>query len=163
MRTSKLTTLILLLSMAVMPIEAREQRALPPFLVLTPAGAEAQGQQLSTEQRWLLLYVTPNCRSCEQLTASLKEWHSSQLAARTVIVVRATPADAATYISSHLPQEAADVPWYVDATASAFGALALTGAPVLVGIESGEIKWKISGVLNDPHALEPVVRSWVEY
>jgi hypothetical protein len=130
---------------------------------MTPGGAAAPGQQLSAQQRWLLLYVTPGCRSCDQLMASLKEWHTPQLAARTVIVVRANPADAAEYVASHLPSEASDVPWYIDATSSAWQALALTGAPVLVGVESGQIKWTISGVLNDPLALEPVVRSWVEY
>ena len=163
MRTSSLWCLIVLLATAVAPMHAGEQRPLPAFTVVAPGGAAAPSQQLSTEQRWLLLYVTPGCRSCDQLLASLKEWHTPQLAARTVVVVRATPADAAEYIASHLPSEASDVAWYADATSAAWQALALTGVPVLVGIESGQIKWTISGVLNDPSALEPVVRSWVEY
>ena len=163
MRTSNVWKLFLMLVIAVAPIEAREQRALPAFTVTTPGGEAASGQQLSAEQRWLLLYVTPGCRSCDQLMASLKEWHTPQLAARTVIVVRAKPAEAAEYMASHLPAEASDVSWYADTASSAWLALALTGAPVLVGVESGQIKWTISGVLNDPAALEPVVRSWIEY
>jgi hypothetical protein len=31
-----------------------------------------------------------------------------------------------------------------------------------MGIEAGEIKWAVSGVLNDPKAVESVVRRWVE-
>jgi len=162
MRTSKVWSLIVLMAMAVVPLEAQQQRPLPAFTVTAPGGAAAPSQQLSTEQRWLLLYVTPGCRSCDQLLASLKEWHTPQLAARTVIVVRANAADAAAYMTSHLPLEASDISWYADTSSSAWRALALTGAPVLVGIESGDIKWSISGVLNDPNALEPVVRSWIE-
>lgn len=162
MRTSNVWTLIILLAMAIAPLEAQQQRPLPAFTVVAPGGAAAPSQQLSTEQRWLLLYVTPGCPSCDQLVASLKEWHTPQLAARTVIVVRANAADAAAYMTAHLPVEAADVSWYADTTSSAWQALRLTGAPVLVGIESGDIKWSISGVLNDPNALEPVVRSWIE-
>ena len=163
MRTSNVWNLIFLLAIAVAPLEAREQRALPAFTVTTPGGEAAPGRQLSAEQRWLLLYVTPGCRSCDQLLASLKEWHTPQLAARTVIVVRANPAEAAAYVASHVPSEASDIAWYIDAASSAWQALALTGAPVLVGVESGQIKWTISGVLNDPAALEPVVRSWIGY
>jgi hypothetical protein len=165
MRTSNVWSLLVLLAMAVAPVEAREQqqRPLPAFTVMTPGGAPAPSRQLSTEQRWLLLYVSPGCRSCDQLLAALKEWHTPQLAARTVIVVRANPADAAEFVASRLPAEASDVSWYVDSTSAAWQALALTGAPVLVGVESGQIKWSISGVLNDPSALEPVVRSWIEY
>jgi hypothetical protein len=163
MRTSNAWSLILLLLCAAVPIHAGEQRALPAFTVVAPGGAAAPGQQLSAEQRWLILYVTPGCRSCDQLIASLKEWHTPQLAARTVVIVRANPADAAEYIASHMPAEASDISWYADAASSAWQALALTGAPVLVGVESGQIKWTISGVLNDPAALEPVVRSWIGY
>ena len=42
-------------------------------------------------------------------------------------------------------------------------ALDLRGTPVLIGVERGEINWTIGGVLNDPGALESVVRKWVEY
>jgi hypothetical protein len=41
--------------------------------------------------------------------------------------------------------------------------LELKGAPALIGIDHGEVSWTISGVLNDPKALEFVVRKWVEY
>ena len=163
MRTSNLWCLMMVAAIAVAPMRASQQRPLPAFEVVAPGGAVVSGQQLSTERRWLLLYVTPGCRSCDQLLRSLKEWHTPQLASRMVVVVRANPAEATEYMASRLPVEASDVAWYADANAAAWQALALTGTPVLVGIEAGEIKWVVSGVLNDAKALEPVVRSWVEY
>ena len=77
--------------------------------------------------------------------------------------MRGPSAAAAAYIAERLPPEAAAVAWYADETNDAARALEIQGAPVLVGVERGEIKWTISGVLNDPKALESVVRTWVEY
>ena len=163
MRTSTLLCVMILSAVAVAPLRATQQRPLPAFEVVAPSGAAVSSQQLSTERRWLLLYVAPGCKSCDQLLGSLKEWHTSQLASRTVVVVRASRDQAAEYISSHMPAEASDLRWYADPGSAAWQALALTGTPVLVGIDAGEVKWMVSGVLNDPRALEPVVRSWVEY
>jgi hypothetical protein len=43
-----------------------------------------------------------------------------------------------------------------------WSALRLTGTPVLVGVKQGMIQWAISGVLNDPAALESAVKTWVD-
>ena len=165
MRTSIVWCLVTLaaIAIAVAPMHASQQRPLPAFEVVAPDGAVVSGQQLSAEQRWLVLYVTPGCRSCDQILGSLKEWHTSQLASRLVIVVRASSEQTAEYIGSRLPAEASDVRWYADVNGGAWQALAISGTPVLLGVDAGEIKWVIGGVLNDPKALEPVVRSWVEY
>ena len=32
-----------------------------------------------------------------------------------------------------------------------------------MGIDGGEIKWTVSGVMNDPKTVDAVVRRWVEY
>src|SRR5262245_32445577 len=137
MRTLKACCFMILVAL-VAPLAAGGQRPLPAFTVAAPQGGVAQGQQLSSEPRWLLLYVTPGCRSCCQRLGSLKEWHTPQLGMRTVIVVRGSSAQAAEYMSSHLPAEASDINWYVDTDAAAAAALALSGAPVLIGIERGE-------------------------
>lgn len=162
MRTWILSCVMMLSAIAVAQLRAIEQKPLPAFEVVASSGAVVSSKQLSTERRWLLLYVAPGCRSCDQLLGSLKEWHTPQLAARTVIVVRASHAQATDYIAAHLPAEASDIRWYADANATAWQALALTGTPVLLGVEAGEMKWMISGVLNDARTLESVVQSWVK-
>jgi hypothetical protein len=113
---------------------------------------------LSTQPRWLLVYVSPDCRTCERLIESLKDWQSPNLASRTVVVVRSS--DAARYIAEH--RSGFDVAWYADLQDDAWRSLELKNAPTLLGVEGGEIKWTISGVLNDPKTLESVVRRWVE-
>lgn len=36
----------------------------------------------------------------------------------------------------------------------------LQHVPALVAVERGRIAWVVTGVLNDPAAVEPIVRSW---
>lgn len=148
---------------SVSPAAAREQRPLPAFSVTAADGTSRASAALSAEPRWILVYVAPGSRSCDRLLQSLKDWQSPQLTARTIVVVRAAQAAAAGYIAERLPAEVAGVAWYADQAGAAAQALELTGAPVIVGVERGEIKWSISGVLNDPTSLESVVRTWVEY
>jgi hypothetical protein len=149
--------------LATVALGAREQRPLPAFSVVAAGGETRASGALSAEPRWVLMYVTPGCRSCDRLLQALKDWQSPQLLARTVVIVRGPSAAAAAYIGERLPQEAAGVAWYADQAGEGAQALDLKGAPVLLGVERGEIKWTISGVLNDPKALESAVRTWVEY
>ena len=152
----------LLLFVATAGLVAAERRPLPAFTVTSPAGAAVASAALSGQERWVLIYVSPDCRSCDRLLASLRDWQSPQLTSRTVVIVRGSSAPAAAYVAERLPSAVA-VSWYVDERSEAWQALSLKGTPVLIGVERGEIDWTISGVLNDPKALESVVRKWVEY
>jgi hypothetical protein len=72
------------------------------------------------------------------------------------------PADqAASFVAGRGDQFAA-VRWFADPGEAAWRAMRFTGTPSLVGVRDGQIQWTIAGVLNDPKALESVVRSWVE-
>jgi hypothetical protein len=153
----------LLLIVATATIAASERRPLPAFTVTSPSGAAVASTALSAQPRWVLIYVSPGCRSCDRLLQSLKEWQSPQLTSRTVVIVRGPSLEAAAYIAERMPPESAATAWYADEGSEAWQALSLKGTPVLIGVERGEINWTIGGVLNDPKALESVVRKWVEY
>ena len=154
---------VLLLIVATAGVAGAERRPLPAFTVTSPAGAAVASAALSGQERWVLIYVSPDCRSCNRLLASLKEWQSPQLTSRTVVIVRGPSAAAAAYVTEQLPAEVAAIARYADEGDAAWQALSLKGTPVLIGVERGEIDWTIGGVLNDPKALESVVRKWVEY
>ena len=142
-------------------IGAIEQRPMPVFRVVGANGASVSSAELGARDRWLLVYVAPGCRSCDRLLGALERWQSTQLLERTVIVVGG-PADAAQqYIDTTLPAPIRSIAWYADAGGEAWQALRLNGTPVLVGVDKSTITWAISGVLNDPTALESVVRTWV--
>ena len=142
---------------------AGQQRALPAFSVAAADGTVRASGSLSAEPKWVLLYVTPGCRSCDRLLQALKDWQSPQLIARTIVIVRGQAGPAAAYMGERLPPEAAGVAWFADPSNEAAQAMDLRGAPVLVGVDHGQVNWTISGVLNDPKSLESVVRTWVEY
>jgi hypothetical protein len=143
--------------------EAIEQKPLPPFRLLAPDGATlVPSNELQGGDQWLLVYVSPGCPSCDLLLAALKGWQSASLIQHTIVVVGAqTTAAAQQYMQRMLPPEVGAVQWYADVQAEAWTALQLTGTPVLVGVRKGMIQWAISGVLNDPGALESVVKTWV--
>jgi len=153
----------MMLVVATTAVAAYEQRPLPNFNVTSAAGAPHASAALSAQPRWVIIYVTPGCRSCDRLLQALKDWQSPQLTTRAVVIVRGPSAGAAAYMAERMPSEASGIAWYADNNNEAWQALDLKGAPVLVGVEGGEIKWTISGVLNEPKSLESVVRTWVEY
>ena len=79
-----------------------------------------------------------------------------------IVLIRGAVTDAAAYVEKNPPRKGATVTWFADAGDEAWQALELTGTPVLIGIEDGEMKWTIAGVLNDPKMVDSVVRTWLE-
>src|SRR6476646_12123705 len=128
-----------LLVVATSTIVASEHQRLPSFTVTSSGGVAVASAALSSQSRWLLIYVSPDCRSCERLIESLKNWQSPNLTSRTVVVVRSS--EAARYIAEH--RSGFDVAWYADFQDDAWRSLDLKTAPTLVGVESGEIKWTV--------------------
>jgi len=159
MRSVTCALVLVLLGVATLRVDADAGRALPVFSVTSIAGAAVSSPALSSQPRWLLVYVWPACQSCERLIGSLKQWQPSGVPSRTVIVVRGP--DAARYVADHT-SSGLNAAWYSDDRDDGWRSLDLKSAPALMGIEGGEIKWTFSGVLNDPKAVESVVRKWVE-
>ena len=160
MRPMKSVFVLVVVMMATLGVRADGERSLPSFSVTSASGAVVTSSALSSQPRWILIYASTGCRSCDRLLESLKQWQSPALASRTVIVVGGS--DGARYVADHQSSDLA-ASWYLDQGDDARRRLDLKGAPALIGIEHGEVRWTISGVLNDPNALESVVRKWVEY
>jgi hypothetical protein len=140
---------------------AAEKGPLPAFQVLTLDGTAVPSAQAGPAGQWLLIYVTPTSAASARLLGAMKQWESADLDARTVVIVGASVDKSA----AHAQQHAADYPavrWLVDPDGTAWKALRLTGTPYILGVRDGQIVWSLAGVLNDPRALESVIRSWVE-
>jgi hypothetical protein len=143
-------------------VRSAEPESLPSFRVTSPRSTSVESSALLTRDRWLLVYVAPQCVPCGTLLASLKGWKTPALMDRTVLLVGAEPAAAQAALAEALPRELAGLPWYADADAQAWTALRLTGVPVLLGVQNGKIAWRLSGILKDAKSLESIVRTWVE-
>jgi hypothetical protein len=137
---------------------AAEQSALPAFDLVSPAGAAVASSALSNQSRWLLIYVSAACGSCDRLLAALEQWRPTLPSGRIVILIGASRDRALAYATQHA--DAAGMAWYVDADQQAARALGLQHEPALVAVENGRVAWTVTGVLNDPAAIEPIIRNW---
>ncbi len=158
LRAAAFVTCVLMLGAG--SLRAIEKEPLPAFSVVSPSGAAVASSQLSQEARWLLVYVAADCRSCDRLVSALNEWQRTLPANRLVLVIGAAPDVAQKYAREHGIDDAAGMAWYADVDRSGSRALAVERVPALVAIENGRIEWVVSGVLNDPGAVEPIVRNW---
>ncbi|HPK71460.1 MAG TPA: hypothetical protein PLN93_05940 [Vicinamibacterales bacterium] len=138
-----------------------EKRPLPPFDVLAPSGEAVQSSQVGPPGQWLLVYVAPASPASIRLLEAMRAWESPGLASRAVVVIGAPAAEAASFVQER-GNEFPAVRWCADPDGSARRALRITGTPFILGVTDGQIAWSLAGVLNDPRALESVMRGWVE-
>jgi hypothetical protein len=155
-------TLTLLVGLLGAGARAAEDGPLPPFTVLGPDGAPVASRELTAQSRWVLLYIAPGCAPCDDLLRASSSWQPRAQPGRIIVLIRGTASDAAAYVERNPPRRAAAVTWFADAGDEAWQALKLTGTPVLIGVQDGEMKWTIAGVLNDPKMVDSVVRTWFE-
>jgi hypothetical protein len=137
-------------------VRAAEQNALPAFDLVSPAGAIVNSTALSKQARWLLIYVSTACGSCDRLLSALDQWRPTLPQDRIVVVIRGERDAAERYAQQH----AAGMDWYADADSQGVRAFGLQHEPALVAIENGRVAWTVNGVLNDPLAVEPIIRNW---
>lgn len=138
---------------------AAGQQPLPTFSVLAPGGAAIASGQLTLETKWVLFYITPGQKPCDDLVKALAGWQLPP--ARVIVIVRAPLPAARTYVESLLPGAVAAVDWYADPADAAWQAMNVRSTPALMGVGDGTVHWTITGVLNDPGMVEPVIRRWV--
>jgi hypothetical protein len=113
---------------------------------------------LSKPAPWLLIYVSTACGSCDRLLSALNQWRPTLPQGRIVVVIRGARDAAEAYAKQHA--DAAGMDWYADADSQAARALGLQHEPALVAIENGRVAWTVTGVLNDPLTVEPIIRNW---
>ncbi|HXH06873.1 MAG TPA: hypothetical protein VNI83_09820 [Vicinamibacterales bacterium] len=158
-RRSSAFILACLLGLAA-PAAGARAPALPVFSLTAPDGREVASTALWSQGRWLIVYVAPDCPPCERLLRALAAWHLP-LAGRAAVIVRGPADEARRLVGAAFPEEAG-VAWYADPGGAAAAALRLDWNLAVAGVEAGEIHWLLTGVLNDPAAVERAVRRWIE-
>ena len=158
MRVAAFGLVVVMLSVSAGSAHALGQGALPAFTLVSPAGVAVASSEISNEAHWLLIYVSTACGSCDRLLSALEQWRPTLRQNRIVVVIRGPRDDAQSYATRHA--DAAGLPWYADADQQASRALGLQHEPALIAVENGRIAWVVTGVLNDPSAVEPVIRNW---
>ena len=141
---------------------AAQSSPLPAFSVVAPDGREVSSSSLTTEAQWVLVYVKPDATATSRLLAALAEWRlAPEQARRIVLIVEGPVVEASAFMAAKGAPEALALNWFADPDGRAAKVLGLTGAPALKGVRAGGLEWSLEGVLNDPAAYEPVVRTWI--
>jgi thiol-disulfide isomerase/thioredoxin len=142
------------------PLGADERRPLPPFDLVSPSGVVVTATRFAADERWVLVYVAPNCGSCDRLLAALAQWRTTLPVNHIAVVVESDADVARRYVDEH-GIEAAGFAWYADVGGAGARAMDVQRLPALAGLGNGELSWSIDGVLNQPEAVEPAVRGWL--
>ena len=136
-------------------------RPLAAFSVLAPDGREVPGTGMSSEPRWLLVYVKPGAVATDRLIAALGRWDlPADALKRLVLIVEGPVEQASEYLAPRLTADVA-FRWYADPGGRAARALGFAEAPAFQGVAGGEVSWTLTGVLGDPDAYESVVRAGI--
>ena len=154
---------LLALLAASLPVSAIERGPLPTFTAVAATGAAVTSAALSSETKWLLIYVVPGNPACNKMLTALQSWASPAFLSRVVIVVGGKLKTAQPLIESRTATTAGSYTWYADPDGAAAKALQIQSVPTVVAVTQGKIEWTLGGVLNDPSAIESALRTWIEY
>jgi hypothetical protein len=128
-------------------------RPLPDFAVTASDAATVSSAQLGDGDRWLLIYIRPDCAPCDSVVYLWSDGDAPAAPSRVRVIVGTASAAVLAQVQARYPLlNGAD--WYADSNGEAERALGLTGAPVLLGMRGAAIAWT-------SHGLLPVTRSQI--
>lgn len=139
-----------------------DSKPLPPFEVRALDGRVVKSRQLATGDKWLLVYVEPGCKPCEEVLRVFKRQPPlASVEQKVAVIVGGRTADEVKRLTSRFPWIPDDC-WYADPSSQSAAALKAKGAPVVYGVRSGEIEWSLDGALANAQKLEAILLTWIE-
>ena len=144
-----LSRLFMILAVTGLSVPARAaaaDRLLPDFEVASADAALVSSADLGDANRWLLIYIRPDCTPCDAVVNLWTDAEPPAAPARVRVIVGAASADTLPQVQARYPM-LSGAGWYADPTGAAARALGLTGAPVLLGLRGGTIAWISQGLL----------------
>jgi hypothetical protein len=149
------------LAMATASLQAGQRRPVPDIQMPGRDGKNASLKAGLPPQPSIVIFVVPGSVPSERLLEAMAVWTPPIDPTRLVFVVDGRAPDAGQWLARYVPPGAeGGPPVFFDVDGKGRTALAISGAPALLGITAGEIQWDLVGVLNDPSALEPMIRNW---
>jgi len=128
-------------------------RPLPDFAVTASDAATVSSAQLGDADRWLLIYIRPDCAPCDSVVYLWSDGDAPAAPSRVRVIVGAASPAVLAQVQAKYPL-LNGAAWYADSNGEAARALGLTGAPVLLGMRGTAIAWT-------SHGLLPVTRSQI--
>jgi hypothetical protein len=138
---------------------AIERTRLPAFPLTTMDGQATSSEGLIRSGHWLVIYVQPECASCDALLKLVVRAEHPQIAPRTVIVESGAASETVRALAAAYP-DLAESRWFGDASGAAAERLRLTGTPAIFGLNGESIEWALEGMLSSPD-VKAVMANWV--
>lgn len=154
----RLCLVVALLTTTLGPLTAIERKPLPPFSVVARDGTETSSDELTTEGKWLLVYVQPGCTPCDGVLRSIDTADAHIAERLTVVVGGANAADAARLAAGY-PKLAASR-WFADPERSMGKALPVAGMPVVFGLRGRMLEWSRAGLTPSIASVKSAMTSW---
>lgn len=153
-----------LLLIYALPAAAQRHAAivtLPIPAAATPGAAERTANAaLTGSGRWLLVYLSADQPLDPQSARFLARLHADHPHARIAVLIDRPPELAAQYVHDHA--EAAIREWWPDAAHFYRTGLALTGGPVLMGMEDDRVIWRENRLLAQNRPLFAQIADWMK-
>jgi hypothetical protein len=135
-------------------------RPLPTFTVIDATGAETSSTTLFGGAQSLVLYLSPAEDASASLLRVLESMPPAAITPRIVVIVGRSSAASMTALRDRHPA-LSGARWCADAGDSAWRALELRGMPVVLGVQAGEERWRVLGMLPNAESMKSLLQMWV--
>jgi hypothetical protein len=150
----------LTLAVAVNQSRAADRVPLGDFALTALDGRTVQSSQLATADKWLLIYVKPNCRPCEELLRHFQiENPPADYARKVIVIVGGASPEELSRMAERTPWLPAES-WYADGRNEAAQSLRAKGMPIVMGVLKRNVEWSLVGVLRDVESFKSIRDSW---
>ncbi len=133
---------------------------MPEFQLLGLDGSTVDSQKLPALKKWLLIYVRPNCPSCDKVLKLVQQDQYPGLPSMMAVVVGGVTPDKVQNMMKNYPN-LAGASWYADPQKAASDALKLSGTPAIIGVRGSTLAWHMMGMIfPDPQKMTSLLSSW---
>ena len=135
-------------------------RPMPEFKLTALDGSSVESQKLPALKKWLLIYVKPDCSTCDKVLNLVRQDKHPGLPPLMMIVVGGATADQVKDMMKKYP-DLAGASWYADPDNDVSTALKLPGFPVIFGVRERTLAWQMMGMISpDPLQMTNHLVSW---
>jgi hypothetical protein len=135
--------------------------ATPDFQVIATDGVPVSSTKIIQPGNWILVYLKPNCASCDRFLRVLGQTGGPGFASHVIVIVGGATSGKVAQMSSAFP-DLASASWYADAPEAGIAALQINVMPVIFGVHASTLSWSIIGIPSgDSMKLKAILKSWI--
>jgi hypothetical protein len=140
---------------------AIERTRLPLFELLGADGNGVTTDRLIRAGRWMVIYVQPDCRACENLLRIVMTAEHPRIPSRLAIILGGSTLDEVRATAARFP-ELSEAAWFADPSKASVPPLQIRATPAIFGLNGDMIEWSLGGVSGPSSEVKSVIASWID-